>query len=151
MPRFYWDFGKARKNGMRGTTPFTPAVGVVHALQEALRLMEAEGREQVFARHRRIGEYLRKGIQALDLELFADPAVVSDTVTAVRIPPRVDASAFLRDLRQCHHLVVGSGQDWLKGSIFRIGHMGWVHESDVEHLLDALRSALETARLEAAG
>ena len=150
MPRFYWDFGKARKNGTRGTTPFTPAVGVVHALQEALRLMHAEGQEAVFARHRHIGVSIRKGIKSLGLELFADPAVVSNTVTAVRIPARVDASAFLRDLRQRHHLVVGSGQDWLKGSIFRIGHMGWIHDSDVDHLLSALRSALQTARLEEA-
>lgn len=150
MPRYYWDFTKARKNGAKRTTPFTPAVGVVHAMQEALRLMHAEGIENVFARHRRLGQQIRDGIQSLDLELFADPAVASDTVTAVRIPSGVDASALLRDLRQRHRLVVGSGQDWLKGSIFRIGHMGWIHEADVEHMLNALRSALETARLEEA-
>jgi aspartate aminotransferase-like enzyme len=150
MPRFYWDFTKARKNAEKRTTPFTPAVGVVHALQEGLRLMSEEGREQVFARHRAIGQQIREGVRALGLELFADPAVASNTVTAVRVPAGVDASALLRDLRQRRHVVLGSGQDWLKGSIFRIGHMGWVHQDDVEHLLAALRDALDDARWEEA-
>jgi aspartate aminotransferase-like enzyme len=149
MPRFYWDFTKAKKNGDKRTTPFTPAVGVVHALQEALRLMHGETPEGVFARHRAIGCQVREGITALGLELFADPAVASDTVTAVRIPVDVDASALLKDLRG-RRIVVGSGQDWLKGSIFRIGHMGWVHHSDIENVLDGLRAALEVARLEEA-
>jgi len=54
MPRFYWDFTRARKNGEKRTTPFTPAVGIVMALQEALRRMAEEGQEAVFARHHRV-------------------------------------------------------------------------------------------------
>jgi aspartate aminotransferase-like enzyme len=150
MPRFYWDFAKAHKNGQKGTTPFTPAVGIVHAMQEALRLMTEEGRDAVWERHRRVGTLMRQGVESLGLDLFADPAVVSDTVTAVRVPTGVDASKLLRDLRQRYRVVVGSGQDWLKGSIFRIGHMGWVHEDDVERVVEALRLALQDARLEEA-
>lgn len=150
MPRFYWDFAKAHKNADKRTTPFTPAVGVAFALQESLRRMAGEGMEAIFARHRATGRQVREGIQALGLELFADPAVASDTVTAVRVPADVDAAVLLRELRQHHRVVVGSGQDWLKGSIFRIGHMGWVHESDVEHLLNAVRLALEDARYQEA-
>jgi aspartate aminotransferase-like enzyme len=150
MPRFYWDFTKARKSAEKRTMPFTPAVGVVHALQEGLRMMTDEGKENVFARHRAIGQQIRDGVKRLGLDLFADPAVASNTVTAVRVPAGVDASTLLRDLRQRHQVVLGSGQDWLKGSIFRIGHMGWVREHDVEHLLAALRDAVGQARLEEA-
>ena len=146
MPRFYWDFTKARKNGDKRTTPFTPAVGIVHALQEALRMMHQEGLENIYARHAHIGRRVRAGIAELGLELFADPAHASDTVTAVRVPAGVDGSALVRDLRTRHNVVFGSGQDWLKGSIFRIGHMGWVHDDDVDHLLGALRIALDEAR-----
>jgi aspartate aminotransferase-like enzyme len=120
-------------------------------MQEALRLMTDEGPEQIFARHRRIGDLVRQGVRELELELFADPAAASNTVTAVRVPADIDGARLLRDLRQRHRVVVGSGQDWLKGSIFRIGHMGWVHEEDVDHLLAGLRAALEDARLEEAG
>ncbi|HZU12515.1 MAG TPA: alanine--glyoxylate aminotransferase family protein [Chloroflexota bacterium] len=145
MPRYYWDFGKARKNGANGTTPFTPAVGVAFALQEALRQMLAEGPENVFARHRTIGSLLREGVQDLGLELFAEPAAASNTVTAVQVLDDVDAGALLRGLRERHGVVVGSGQDWLKGRIFRVGHMGFVREEDVEAVLRALRTELATA------
>jgi aspartate aminotransferase-like enzyme len=145
MPRFYWDFGKARKNGDKRTTPFTPAVGVMHAMQEALRLMHEEGPEAVFARHEAIGAQVRDGVARLGLELFPEPAIASNTVSAVRVPAGVDASALLRNLRERHGVVLGSGQEWLKGSIFRIGHMGWVHEEDIAHLLDALRQELQSA------
>jgi aspartate aminotransferase-like enzyme len=150
MPRFYWDFAKAKKNGDKRTTPFTPAVGVLHAMQEALRLMIAETPEGVFARHRRIGEQVRSGIAELGLELFADPSAASNTVTAVRAPEGVDASALIKALR-ARGIIVGSGQDWLKGSIFRIGHMGYVDTDDIDAVLDGLRSALDETRLEQAG
>jgi aspartate aminotransferase-like enzyme len=150
MPRFYWDFRKAQKNGAKGTAPFTPAVGIVRALQRALQMMHAEGKQWVFDRHRRIARSIRDGIESMGLELFADPSVVSDTVTAVRIPSDVDGSTLLRNLREIHGLVLGSGQDSLKGAIFRIGHMGWVHERDVQHLLDTLEMALSESRLSAA-
>jgi aspartate aminotransferase-like enzyme len=151
MPRFYWDFLKAKKNGDKLTTPFTPAVGIVHALQEALRLMAEEGPEQVFARHERIGKLMRKGVRDLDLELFADPHRASNTVTAVRIPSDLDGSRLLQTMRRQYRVVLGSGQDWLKDSIFRIGHMGWVHESDVDGVLSALDATITGLRLEAAG
>jgi aspartate aminotransferase-like enzyme len=141
MPRFYWDFTKARKNAEKRTTPFTPAVGVIHALQEALRLMTRETSPAIFARHRRIAERLRTGLTALGLELFADPAVASNTVTAVRIPTDFDGKAFTRDLRR-QGVVVGGGQDWLAGSIFRVGHMGHVHEDDIDRVLAAIRATL---------
>lgn len=147
MPRFYWDFNKARKNAEKRTTPFTPAVGVVVALQEALRLMTDEGAANVYARHERIGRQVRTGLAELNLELFADAAVASNTVTAVRVPADIDAAALTRALRS-RHVVVGGGQDWLKGSIFRIGHMGWVAEDDITGVMTSLREVLVDLRTE---
>lgn len=141
MPRFYWDFSKARSNAEKRTTPFTPAVGVVHGLKEALRLMTQEGPRQVFARHRLIGERMRRGVSSLGLELFADPAAASDTVSAVRAPRGIQASELIAGLRQ-HGVVVAGGQDRLKGSIFRIGHMGWVNDDDIDVVVSALRQVL---------
>lgn len=149
MPRFYWDFTKARKNGEKRTMPFTPAVGVVHAMQEALRLMTEEGPENVYARHAAIGERVRDGIQSLGLELFAEPVSASNTVTAVRTPDGIETSSLIKALRQ-RRVVVANGQDWLKGSIFRIGHMGWVHERDIDTLMGALETTLNESRLEPA-
>jgi aspartate aminotransferase-like enzyme len=142
MPRYYWDFGKAARYGAKGTTPFTPAVGVIRSLAAALSLMREEGPEAIFARHRRLGQCVREGIDRLGLELFAQREVASNTVTAVRVPAGMDVSKLIKGLRERHGVVVAGGQDWLKGRILRIGHMGYVHEEDVEHLLSALASIL---------
>lgn len=149
MPRYYWDLGKARKNAAKRTTPFTPAVGVIHALEAALRLMSEEGRENVYARHRRIGSQVREGVLGLGLDLFADPAAASNTVTAVRIPSALEVT-LVRRLREEQGVVVGGGQDWLKGRIFRIGHMGWVDDDAVDGVLMALRAVLQDTRLDEA-
>lgn len=150
MPRYYWDFARAAKNGTKGTTPFTPAVGVLRALSQALRSMAAEEPEGVFARHRRIGQSVRDGVESLGLELFARKEVASDTVTAVRVPDGLDASKLIKRLRERHGVVVASGQDWLKGSIFRIGHMGYVRDADIEQLLTALAAVLREEGLDQA-
>jgi aspartate aminotransferase-like enzyme len=151
MPRFYWDFAKASKNGAKGTTPFTPAVGVVRAISAALRMMAEEGQEAVYARHRRIGQSVRDGIQSLGLELFPQRDVASNTVTAVRVPAGMDASKLIKRMRERHGVVVASGQDWLKGRIFRIGHMGYVRDEDVEQLLASLGAVLRDEDLSLAG
>jgi len=146
IPRYYWDFERARKSAARRTMPYTPAVGVMTALGEALHLMHEEGVEAIFARHRHIGNLARSGIANLGLQLFPPEAVASNTVTAARVPDGVDASALLSELRQRHGVVLGSGQDILKGTIFRIGHMGYVGEADIEHVIERLGLALDEQR-----
>lgn len=149
MPRFYWDFTKAQASGEKHTTPFTPAVGIVLALQTALSLMSSESKDAIFSRHERIGSRLRTGLHGLGLDLFAELQVASNTVTAVRLPERPSGSELIRDLRE-RGIVVAGGQDCLKGKIFRIGHMGWVHEEDIDAVLGALRDCLKGSIVEAA-
>jgi len=96
MPRFYFDLSAARKSAAKNQTPYTPAVGLLFGLQEALRLMRKEGFDQVIERHRRIGEYTREGVKSLGMRLFADEAHASNTVTAVLPPEGVNAE----DLRE---------------------------------------------------
>ena len=72
MPRFYWDFGKARSYLEKGQNPWTPAVSVVFALSVALDMILKEGIQNIFQRHIRIGQMIREGIKALGLSMFAD-------------------------------------------------------------------------------
>jgi aspartate aminotransferase-like enzyme len=142
MPRYYWDLGLARSWLERGQTLATPAISVFFALHEALRMLEAEGLDEAIARHRRIGERIRAGVQELGLELFADPAVASNTVTAVRAPPGVDGNAIVATLRDEHGIELAGGQGAFAGKLFRIGHLGWVTEADMDLVVEALRVAL---------
>ncbi len=142
MPCFYWDFRVARRSAEDHMTPFTPAISVLYALHAALQLVFEEGLPNVFARHRRLGQHTRAGIKQLGLELFPDESVASDTVTAVRVPPGVDAAALLARLRDEFGIRLAGGQGPLKGRIFRIGHMGHISQADIDAALAALAKVL---------
>jgi aspartate aminotransferase-like enzyme len=134
MPRFYLDLRKHRDSAASGETPWTPAVGVVFQVDEGIKLMVAEGAENVFARHRACAAATRAGLEALGFDLFADPADRSPTVTAAWIPEGLDWKAFNSELRR-RGLVLAGGQGKLAGRIFRIGHLGSV---TVDEILGAI-------------
>src|SRR5205807_6376766 len=115
-------------------------------LQVALRLMRAEGLEQLFDRHQRLAQYTREGLADLDLRLLADPRFASPTVTTAYVPDGVDARSLLRALEKRHNVVLAGGQGRLEGQIIRIGHMGWVDQDDLAAALHALQFELNTAR-----
>jgi len=145
MPRFYWDFAPAKKFLERGQTPWTPAVSSFYALAVALELMASEGLANIFARHTRIGQKTRDEVKSLGLSLFAAEKYASNTVTAVKAPEGLDAEHLLTILREEYDLILAEGQRQLAGKIFRIGHLGWVAESDIDVVIERLKIALPKA------
>lgn len=141
-PRFYFDFVAARRYLAEGSTPATPAVSLVYALHRALSLLAAEGLPQVYTRHRHLAAKTRQGLRDLGFKLLADDRHASGSVTAAYLPAGVDGAAWLKQLRQEHGVVLGSGQGPLKGKIFRVAHMGYVTEKDINHVLVALQAML---------
>jgi aspartate aminotransferase-like enzyme len=137
MPRFYFDLARHREVLPKGQTPWTPAVGLVIQLDRALGLMEAEGRDAIFARHAACAAAARAGLQAMGFRLFADPAHASASVTSAHLPEGVDWSALNGQLR-ARGLVLAGGQGKLKGKIFRIGHLGLVDVDDIVRALEVL-------------
>jgi aspartate aminotransferase-like enzyme len=142
MPRYYFDITAAKSYLERGQTPWTPAVSVFYGLDLALDMMAQEGLENIFARHRRLGQFTRDGVKALGLKLFADERFASDTVTAVKVPEGVDGKTLNRLCEDEYDLIIAGGQAKLAGKIFRIGHLGFVSEEDVKAALDVLAKAL---------
>jgi len=145
MPHFYWDFTRAKNYLERGQNPWTPAVSIVFALQVALDMMLKEGLPNIVARHARVGNANRQGIKSLGLPLFADESHASNTVTAVAGSDGLNIGELRRILREEHQIVLAGGQQKLDGKIFRIGHLGWVTEEDIEKVISALRVALPKA------
>ena len=142
MPRFYWDFGKARTYYERLQTPWTPAVSVYYALDVSLQQMLAEGMGSIYERHARIAQKARDGAKGLGLSLFADERFASNTVTAINVPDGVEARAILQQMQSDHQVVLAGGQGNLDGKILRIGHLGYVTEEDIALVIDALGSVL---------
>ncbi len=83
-PKYYCDRKGSKKSLEKTDTPFTPAIGLVIALDESLKMMLGEGLENIFKRHHKLAEATRQAMLALDLELFA-PDAASDAVTAVKV------------------------------------------------------------------
>src|SRR5579863_4120158 len=124
LPRFFFDWIIARRELEHGQHPYTPPVSLFYALDVALELMLAEGREAIFARHERTGNYVRWRAEEMGLRLLADPAHASNTVTAILTPEEINTTALLKTLREQDHVVFAGGQGDFKEKIIRVGHLG---------------------------
>lgn len=144
-PRFFWDMERNLEMTRKGWTPTTPPLSLLYALDAATCMIEEEGLQAVFARHQRVGDMTRAGLGQLGLELLADDAFVSNTVTAFWLPDGIDASTVVARMDREHGVTVAGGQAHLSDTIIRIGHMGWVDEDDIESCLSALNDVLETS------
>jgi aspartate aminotransferase-like enzyme len=142
MPRFYWDFTKAKDFLKKDQTPFTPAVSLFYALDVSLKMMAEEGLENIFARHVRHGQRARAGVKSLGLSLFANESCASNTVTAVTSPDGVDANKLRDIMRDEYGVVLAGGQSKLAGKIFRIGHLGFVTDAEIDDVIAKLRQVL---------
>jgi aspartate aminotransferase-like enzyme len=130
LPRFYFDFKKERENLAKNQTNFTSPVTLIIGLNESLKMLQAEGLENVFTRHERLAITTRKAVQALGLELYAKESP-SNAVTAVMTPPGIDGQAVYKNLREKYGITAAGGQDRARGKIFRIAHLGYVDKFDV--------------------
>jgi alanine-glyoxylate transaminase/serine-glyoxylate transaminase/serine-pyruvate transaminase len=113
-----------RDNGA-GFFPYTPATNLLYGLGEALAMLDEEGLEAVLSRHRRHGEATRRAVAAWGLDLVAtDAREYSASVTAVRMPAGHDADSLRKLILDRFDMSLGTGLGKLKGSVFRIGHLG---------------------------
>ncbi len=125
LPRAYFDWSRMLEANARGFFPYTPATNLLFGLDEAIRMLEEEGLENVFARHARHGEATRRAVRAWGLELLCrDPAAFSDSLTAVLVPEGFDADAVRARILERFDLSLGNGLGRLAGRVFRIGHLG---------------------------
>jgi aspartate aminotransferase-like enzyme len=148
LPRFYFDFARHRAAQATGQSPSTPALPTFMGLHRAVQMLVAEGLPAIIARHRATAEVCRADIGDLaeyGLRLFADPAHASNTVTAVALPPHLDAARLLARLAEEHGVIVAGGLVKQAGRIIRIGHVGYVTPADMDAVGAALRAVLETA------
>ncbi len=139
--RYYFDLKAAKKAWGSTDTPFTPAITLIIALVEALKMMEEDGLENIFSRHRKMAQGTRSAVKALGLELFA-PTAASDAVTAVKVPAGIDGEKLVKTMRDTYGVTIAGGQSELKGKVFRIAHMGYIEEFDIIAGISCLEKVL---------
>jgi aspartate aminotransferase-like enzyme len=142
--RHYFDWG-ATVAGQRKEppdSPFTPAVGLVQALDVALGLIEREGLEAVYERHRILGRATREAARALELDLLGEPDDNANVVTAIKLPETIDGAAVPKLMRERFGVTIAGGQGGLKGRIARIAHCGYFGAFDIVVTIAAFEMTL---------
>ena len=125
LPRSYWDWEPILAANGKGFFPYTPPTNLLFGLREALRMLQAEGLDAVFARHDRHAEAARRAARAWGLELLCvDPSEYSSSLTAVLTPRGHDAARLLDVILDRFDMALGVGLGKLAGKVFRIGHLG---------------------------
>jgi len=141
-PKYYFNLKAAKKAAEKTDTTFTPAISLVIALAEALKLMRADSLENIFSRHAKMAQATRAAMKALGLELFA-PQAASDAVTAVKVPQGIDGEKLVKVMRDTYGVTIAGGQSEMKGKIFRIAHMGYIGEFDIIMGISCLEKVLK--------
>ena len=125
MPRSYWSWEVMLGFNSTGYFPYTPATNLLYGLREALHMLDEEGLEQVFARHRRLAAATRAAAAAWGLDIACRCAEeASNVVTTVMMPAGHDADALRKIAVERFSLSLGAGLGKLKSRAFRIGHIG---------------------------
>jgi alanine-glyoxylate transaminase/serine-glyoxylate transaminase/serine-pyruvate transaminase len=146
MPRAYFHFADQLKMNDAGYFPYTPPIPLLHGLRAALDLLFAEGLPAVFARHHHLAEGIRRGVDALGLDLCAVcPQLYSDTVTTITVPDGVDSNEVCRIAFERYRTSFGAGLTKLAGKVFRIGHLGDLNEVSCLSALAAAEMSLADA------
>ena len=135
----YLDFRDALKNGERGQTPFTPAVGTL--LQIHQRLLEIDAAGGVEAENRRskeLAEYFRRRLKEENLPFEIGSEDMANAMTPL-CPTTASANDIFLILKDEYGIWVCPNGGALKDKLFRVGHMGALNESHYDALIDAFK------------
>lgn len=125
LPKSYWSWEEQLASNKTGFFPSSPATNLLYGLRESLNILEEEGLEEVYARHRRHGEATRRALKVWGLEnLCLNPAEYSPILTTVLMPGEKGADAYRKEVLEKFNMSLGSGLGLLKDRVFRIGHLG---------------------------
>jgi serine---pyruvate transaminase len=142
--RFYFDWGRTVAGQRKDPpdSPFTPAVGLVQALDVALGLIEEEGLDQVYRRHDLLGRATWAAARGFDLELLGGGDDAANVVTAIVLPEEIDGAGVPKLMRDRFGITIAGGQGRLKGKIARIAHCGYFGPFDIIVTVSALEMTL---------
>lgn len=150
-PRFYFDLRNERKSQVNGETCFTPAIGLVAALNAALEYIEGMGGcAELIANAEALGAGTRAAIEALGLTRFGN-GLPSGALTAIAMPEGLDSGLVIKALREQFGTVVANGQGDMKGKMIRVAHLGYYDFPELLSVIAQLEIVLaQLGKLESA-
>jgi len=125
------------------STPTTPPIPQITGLNVVLRIIERIGGKEAWLKmYAERAERIRRGVLELGLQLFAEPGYYSPTITVVYNPPGVKGPVIYEEMRK-RGVEIAKGYGKVRDTTFRIGHMGYITDEDIEVLFNTLREVLE--------
>ena len=153
-PRYYFDLRKERKNALKGESAYTPSVALIAAMGAALDWIAAQadgdlvaGRSKLVHNAGTCAAMTRAAAVAMGLKLFAPPGNEAAAATAILPPEGIDSGVIVKGLRSKFAAIVTDGQGEMKGSLFRIAHIGYFDYLDTIAIIGALEQVAVAARL----
>lgn len=119
----------------------TPAVNMIWALQESVRIIKEEGLENRYERHRKNAKAMRAALEAMGFSILADPSNRAVTLSCVLYPEGIDDVEF-RNILAEEGAIVAGGLGAYAGKMFRIGHMGNIDVLDMTGAISAIERTL---------
>lgn len=125
LPSTFFDFQDMLKANASGGFPYTPPLQLIYGLKESLIMLFEEGLDNVYARHFRLAQGVRKAVAAWGLTLCANsPELYSDTVSAIYVPEGFDSNLLTEHAFNTYGVSFGIGLGEMNTKAFRIGHLG---------------------------
>jgi len=146
FPHSYWSWDSMLELNKRGYFPYTPSTNLLYGLDEALSMLHNEGMATVFERHRRLAIATQLAVAGWGLEnLCVSPEECSNSTTAVLMPEGHDADKLRDIILDRFNMSLGMGLGKVKGTVFRIGHIGDFNELMLAGTLSGVEMGLEIA------
>ena len=143
LPRTFFDFRDMMAANASGGFPYTPPLQLIFGMRESLKMLFEEGLDNVYARHHRLAEGVRRAVDAWGMRLCAEtPDLYSDTVSAIYVPNGFDSNALTEHAFNAYDVSFGIGLGEMNGKAFRIGHLGSLTDVMVISGLGAIEMAM---------
>jgi predicted phosphoserine aminotransferase len=138
---WYFDLLRLEKHRLKDSSPATPAMSLIFALDHQLDRILAEGLENRFARHSAMAKHVHAWAEAQSLSMYAPEGYRSQTVTTIKNERGISISDLNAFLKQ-RGMRLANGYGPLKNITFRIAHMGEIQLSDLDELFAAIEEYL---------
>ncbi len=144
LSRCFFDYRDMLKMNATGGFPYTPPLNLIMGLRESLDMIFEEGLENIFARHHRLAEGVRKAVEAWGMSLCAKtPDLFSDSVSAIVVPEGFNSTALTDHAYDTYGMSFGVGLGEVAGKVFRIGHLGSLTDAMVLSGLATIEMAMK--------
>ncbi|MCZ6675285.1 MAG: alanine--glyoxylate aminotransferase family protein [Verrucomicrobia bacterium] len=146
---YYFDFHEFKKNHDKGMTPSTPVISHIFALKQQLAVINQEGVEARYTRHRLLNSLVRDWVRDRGLSLFPEAGYESVSLSCVSNDGSLDIPSINNYLRENFNAQMDQGYGKIKGKTFRINNMGNETEASIREYLGFLDQAIEATKVTA--